>query len=177
MLGSKMIEMMHFPSHLIFAVIFLVITGCTGSQKNENLPDYELIEEFGIDSTELVYQYYQQFGFTDLCEDLRIISKQTSSPGLEKDLPISPEDLAVIAEFSNKGDTFEEKIVIGNWKARSPNQDIENVFLEYIPDSLLEFNSRVGKYEIKISDSGSILKIYDREAKLLYIEVHRCDGF
>lgn len=134
-------------------------------------------EEFGIDSTELVYQYYQQFGFTDLCKDLRIISKQTSSPGLEKVLPISPENLAAIAKFSNKEDVFEEKIVIGNWKARRPNQDIENVFLEYIPDSSLAFNSKIGEYEIKILDSGSILKIYDREAKLLYIEVHRCDGF
>lgn len=168
--------MSNLISHFIFASIFFVIMGCTGSKKNESLPDYELIVEFGIDSTELVYQYYQQFGFTDLCEDLRIISKQTSSPGLEKDLPISLEDSAVIAKFSNKGNVFEEKIVIGNRKARRQNQDVENVFLEYIPDSLLVFNPKVGEYEINILDSGSILKIYDSEAKLLFIEVHRCDG-
>jgi len=162
---------------IIVGVIHLAIFGCTDSQKIENQPNFTLSQEFGIDSTEVVYQYYQQFGFTDLCEDLRLISRQPIVPDFEKALPISPEDLAIIAEFPNKADLFQEKIVIGNREARSVNQDIELDFLEYIPDSSLVFQFQDGAYEIAQTDTSSILKIFDSIHKLLYIEVHRCDGF
>ena len=144
---------------------------------NENKADYSLIEEFGIDSNELVYQYYQAFGFTDLCEDLRLISKQPTALELQKNLPLTQEDLALINRFPNKSDSIQEKIMMGNLEARNAQRDIELRFLEYIPDSSLVFQLKEGEYEIIQTDTSSILKIFDSINKLLYIEVHRCDGF
>jgi len=161
---------------IIVGVFHLGIIACNDSPKIENRPNFTLSQEFGIDSTELVYQYYQQFGFSDLCEDLRFVTKQLVEPSFKNVLPLSPEHLAIIAEFPNKGDLVREKIVIGNREARSVNQDIELDFLEYIPDSTLIFQLQEGSYEIVQSDTSSILKIYDTIHKLLYIEVHRCDG-
>jgi hypothetical protein len=145
--------------------------------KIENQPDYSLMEEFGIDSSEIVYQYYQEFGFTDVCEDLRLISKQPIASGLQNNLPLTQKDLAVINSFPNKRDSLQDRIIIGNSAARSAQQDIESRFLEYIQDSSLVFQLKEGEYEIIQTDTSSILKIFDSINKLLYIEVHRCNGF
>lgn len=162
---------------LIMVGSILLISFWSTPKKFEDQPDYNLIEEFGIDSSELVYQYYQSFGFTDLCEDLRLISKQPIAPGLQNNLPLTQEDLSVINSFPNKSDSLQEKIILGNLEARSAQQDIESRFLEYIPDSSLAFQLMEGEYEIIQTDTSAIIRIFDSINKLLYIEVHRCDGF
>lgn len=175
-----------FKSCLLISVILVAIM-ILGSivlfffwpenHKIENKPDFRLIKEFGIDSSKVVYQYYQEFGFSDVCEDLRLISKQPNTPRLQKNLPLTQEDLDLINSFPNKSDSLQKKIIIGNSAVRSAQRDIELRFLEYIPDSALVFQFKKGEYEIVQTDSSSVLKIFDSINKLLYIEVHKCDGF
>ena len=58
---------------IIFISLFIVF-GCDDITKRNDIPNKKLANEFGINSTELIYQYYQKFGFTDLCEDIRMVS-------------------------------------------------------------------------------------------------------
>ncbi len=79
----------------------LGLTGCNSELERTDLPNMDLAIEFQIDTTNLIYQYYQKYGFTDLCEDLRMVSRLESSPGLQKKLPMSADDLAEINSIPN----------------------------------------------------------------------------
>lgn len=60
------------------------LIGCGTNNKNENGPNMNLASKYKIDSTQLVYQYYQKFGFTDVCEDIRMVAKLNNSPNFKK---------------------------------------------------------------------------------------------
>lgn len=47
----------------------VLVQGCDVKSNQESLPDYQLASEFGIEPSELIYQYYQKYGYTDVCED------------------------------------------------------------------------------------------------------------
>ena len=89
---------MKFKNLIILSIIFLLfsLNSCSTRTVREDIANLNLAKEFGIDSTQLVYQYYQKFGFTDLCEDIRMVAKKKDMPNFEKKLPISIEDLKII---------------------------------------------------------------------------------
>jgi len=62
----------------------------------------------------LKYQYYQKFGFTDVCEYLRIVLEPIEIPKLNKSLPIDSADLKKINNFSNKTDKLNGDIISFN---------------------------------------------------------------
>lgn len=86
-----------------FVITFSFI-GCRTNTKNENEPNMDLAYKYSLDSTQLVYQYYQKFGFTDICEDIRMVAKLNNSPNFKKKLPITKIDLKNINAFLNKVD-------------------------------------------------------------------------
>ncbi len=157
-------------------VIALGFSGCGTSNKNESEPNMNLAVEFGIDSTQLVYQYYQKFGFTDVCEDLRMISKLKDSPEFKKRLPITEDDLKTINEFSNKVDSIKGSQISFESNPRNQFYDIELDFIEFSSDSVLTIQLTNGEYEIIQTELTSTLKVFDRESGLLYVESLRCDG-
>lgn len=157
-------------------IVSFVFFGCMSSQKQENTVNITLAEEFGVDSKQLVYQYYQKFGFTDVCEDLRMVANQKEAPKFEKSLPITTEDMWIINSFSNKTDKISESPISFDTNNRKEFFDVELDFVEYTIDSNLVINLNTGQYEISQSDRASMFKIYDRESGMLYVEVHRCDG-
>lgn len=161
---------------LILLIVGLVLSSCSTSSKNEQKPNLHLAIEFGIDSSQLVYQYYQKFGFTDLCEDLRMVSKLNESPKLKNTLPISADDLKTINDFTNKVDSIDGSRISFESNSRGHFHDIEIDFIEYSSDSLLTIKLTKGEYEIIQTDFTSILKIFDSESGLFYVESHKCDG-
>jgi hypothetical protein len=161
---------------LTLPIVVFGLYSCEPSAKNDNKPDMNLAMEFGIDSTQLVYQYYQKFGFTDICEDLRMVSKMTESPNLNKKLPINADDLMTINEFSNKVDSIKCSTISFTSNTRGQFYDMELDFVEFSPDSLLTIQLTDGEYEIIQTELTSTLKIFDSELGLFYVESHRCDG-
>lgn len=160
---------------LVYVVIIFFLLNCTAKEDKTNIANYKLAEDFGIDSVDLIYQYYQKFGFTDLCEDLRMVS-QKSLIKLNKKLPIDSNDLKIINNFPNKTDKINGKKLSFNSTLRQQFKDIELVFIEFKQDSMLLLSLENGEYEIKETKWNSTLKIYDNESGLYYIEIHQCDG-
>lgn len=136
----------------------------------------DLALEFGVDTSDLIYQYYQKYGFTDLCEDLRMVSFVETSPKLKKKLPISEDDLNVINAFSNKVDSVNNSAITFENNTRIFFLDIELDFIEFVTDSTVEVGLKEGEYEIVQDKFSSILKVYDSQKGLFYIEIHECDG-
>ena len=163
---------------LILGIIVIVfcLFGCKKNNKIDNKPDINLATEFKIDSIQLVYQYYQKFGFTDICEDIRMVSKLKDSPKFRKKLPINKNDLKKINSFLNKTDSINGTHISFRSNTRNKFYDIELDFIEFNSDSLLTVKLINGEYEIIQTDSTSTLKVFDKESGLLYVESHRCDG-
>ena len=163
---------------LILGIIVIVfcLFGCEKNNKIDNKPDINLATEFKIDSIQLVYQYYQKFGFTDTCEDIRMVSKLKDSPKFRKKLPINKNDLKKINSFLNKTDSINGTHISFRSNTRNKFYDIELDFIEFNSDSLLTVKLINGEYEIIQTDSTSTLKVFDKESGLLYVESHRCDG-
>lgn len=159
----------------LFVIAFGLI-GCGTNTKTENEPNMNLASEYKIDSTLLVYQYYQKFGFTDVCEDIRMVAKLNNSPNFKKRLPITEDDLKTINEFSNKVDSLNSSQISFNSNTRNQFYDIELDFIEFSTDSLLTIELSNGEYEIIQTELSSTLKVFDKESGLLYVESHRCDG-
>lgn len=169
----------HSATKLIICCFLAVILSCSNGNVNTHsskIPLNKFMIDNNIDSTNIKYQYYQKFGFTDICEHIRILSKIDSIPNLANDLPISYADRNLINRISNKTDSiFGDKILI-NYRDRNVFSDIELDFYEFQSDSNLVLNLTNGKYQVRISDFESELIIYDNKNKLIYYEIHRCDG-
>ena len=83
--------------------IILSLNSClTKNKVDNNKPNFELASKYGIDSTQLVYQYYQKFGFTETCEQIRMVSKSASKTNFDKNLPFSVEDIKTINNNSDQ---------------------------------------------------------------------------
>ena len=165
---------MIFKSFQIF--LLLLLFGCKTDTSKESTLNVSIINEFKLDSSKVIYQFYQKFGFTDLCEDIRIVSSLESSPNLKNELPISIENLKIINSFSNKVDSFNGKEISIVPNLRNVFNDIELIYNEYITDSVFTISFNKGKYELTNYKFESTLKIYDEESGMFYLEIHRCDG-
>lgn len=161
--------------YIISLTILLGLFSCGRNIENNNTPKLNLAKEFGIDSVQLKYQYYQKFGFTETCEDLRMVSKPNETPKLNKTLPIESNDLEKINNFSNKTDKIKGEIISFKSNLRNKFYDIELEFTEFIKNSSLIIKLNKGKYEITETELSSTLKVFDNESGLLYIESHKCD--
>ena len=160
----------------VFSCLIVCLVRCGPAEKQDSRPNMILAQQFGLDTADVLAQYYQKFGFTDVCQDLRMVAKVSGDMYFEKTLPISADDLKRIHQFSNKLDS------IANYQIEFPvihrfyNSDIELDYHTYYSDSLNTVQLNHGSYEIIQSRFGSVLKIFDNVNGLLYIESHTCDG-
>lgn len=154
----------------------LGLSSCDTSTVIRNEPDISLATEFGLDSTQLFYQYYQKFGFGETCEDIRMLCKAQEPQRFKKSLPISDDDLKKINQFPNKVDSINGATISLAKNTRREFQDIELDFAEFSLDSLPTIQLTKGGYEIIETEWSSTLIINDIESGLLYVEAHRCDG-
>jgi hypothetical protein len=155
-------------------IIFsLFISSCSNQERNENLADYKLAKEFGIDSASLKYQYFQKYGFTETCEDIHMIYIPKSSSDFINNLPIKKADLQVLKP---KFIRITDSTIAINRNSRFINVDIELGYSEYLPDTNLNFRIKNGKYEISESEFSTTLRIFDEESGLVYVGIKQCDG-
>jgi hypothetical protein len=170
--------MMKLITLLNISLLAFGLMSCNTSTNHvrKNEPDMSLATEFGFDSTQLIYQYYQKFGFGEMCEDIRMLCKAQEPQNFKKSLPISDDDLKKINQFPNKVDSINGAAISLVKNTRREFQDIELDFTEFSLDSLPTIQLANGEYEIIETEWSSTLIIYDVESGLLYLESHRCDG-
>ena len=156
------------PLKILVLFFSPMILSC-GNQQNKKqvLPNFDLALEFGSNSLELEYQYYQKFGFTDLCEDIRMIGTPSKAPILIKKLPLEPNDLKIINSFQNKVDKLGGDRVLFPKNLRNIFLDIELDFIEFGRDELPNISLKLGTYEITQKENQLVLKIYNYNFLLL----------
>lgn len=120
-----------------FIILFSIsLINCSTKISNHNIPNYVLSNKFGIDSSNIIYQYYQKYGFTDLCEDVKMIAKTDDSPLLTSKLPINSSDLKKLQTQSNR-DYLTDTLQLFKYNNRQYQKDVELEYLEYIQDSTI----------------------------------------
>lgn len=168
-----------FTLSIILLITLLNSCGLAPSSENSSKPEFspnvKLALEFKVDSNQLLYQYYQKFGFTDLCEEIRMISKYESTFDLMKQLPLEANDLLIINSFLNKADSIGGDTLAFQTSNRHLFRDIELEFSEFKKSRVPIIGLKKGSYEIIQTEKSSILRIYNPQSKLFYLEVHRCE--
>ncbi len=154
----------------------LFLIGCDFTPKETCAIHVKLAKEQGIDSSNLVYQYYQKYGFTDVCEDLRMVAKNTRLTRFDKTLPLSAQDRQLLHSFSNKMDRLVGNQLVFTTHNRIWFRDIELDFVEFKLDSGLLLNLEKGTYQITQSEFVNKWEVLDENSGLYYVEIHRCDG-
>ena len=161
-------------STLILTWIFMqsCIPQSTENIKKIEAPDKSIIDKFGIKPTgEIIYQFYQKYGLTDLEEHLIMIVRPANTKVLTLNLPF---DSLVISrlEHINFGKFVKNSPV--DFSAEKTNQaDIRLEAKEFDSGKERAINYGRGKYKIIRNDSVETLFVYDKQAKLLYIESKR----
>lgn len=157
-------------------VIFLML-----SCERDKIGLPEVTDVIGMDISEenLVYQFYEKFGFTDLCEHHRILLEVDSFKVNEtwQRLPISDESLIAMNSLSNKIDTiFNQNNFAVYYKEKASFSDILLVQGEYVKKGkekdFLSLNLQKGYYKL-LRDT---ICIYDAARQFLYYEIHSCDA-
>lgn len=167
----------------VFVSVIMFFNSCfpnrNKSEKTINRIDYldsNLVKRFDLDTSKIVYQFYQEFGFTDLCKQIRLVSQTDSFPDLNNMLPISQDDLKKINSIPNKMDSIFRDSLIPIYSGRFYFQDIELDYFSYQPDSSLTIGLKKGKYDLVQTGLRTELIIFDSFKNMLYIEIHECDG-
>ena len=156
--------------------VFLFL-GCTSSEKRNykiEKPNKELATKHHLNIDNIQYQFYQKFGFTDICEHTRILSTIDNAIFLTKKLPISKNDLAIINNFPNKTDSIIGLSFSPIFQGRDLFSDIELEHFSYSSDSSFVLHLQKGKYQIEQSEKVSKLTIYDENSRLFYFEIYKC---
>jgi hypothetical protein len=128
---------------------------------------------------EILYQFYENFGFTDVCINYRVLYSLQANEFTKikeknkwKALPISKKDLEKINDITNKVDT----VIVTNkynviYREKYIFADIRNEATEFvIKEDKCFINLMQGYY----SFSDSSLTIYNKENNLLYHELYFC---
>lgn len=161
--------------HFLFCLfIILILFSCHSSPKMENQINFEITREFKMDTADIVYQYHQQFGFAELCDEIKMVIKGRPSPNFPNQLPLSQKDRDMINSFSNKADSLPEDHIDFETNSRPFFYDIETKFSEFIKKEKPQIHLLQGEYKIMQTGLADYLWVYDQTTKLLYFEVHRC---
>lgn len=158
---------------LVFGVLLVLVISCDEEVKQEKLPEIVLVDSLNINPNNIVYQYYEKFGFTDVCTHYRVLLKNdTEERSSWKKLPFKVGDLKKINQMSNKVDPISGEIYNPKFRKKDVFDDILLERKEFFAeDSLKSLNLLHGFYQV----GESFFKIYDEKNKVLYVEIHVCN--
>lgn len=151
--------------------IICFLFGCQGD-KSKLKCDTNLIEEKNVKENNIIYQYYEKFGFTDVSKHYRslyTIDNFVLPEKLDK-LPIKKSDLLFINALSNKIDKIDSRKIKIPYQFKDRFNDIMLDNFEYY-DSSFKINSislKNGFYEL--NKNG--FKIYNPQTKTIYSEYY-----
>lgn len=161
---------------LLLSFSLLNCNSYTNKDSNENSkPNLSLISIKNINSTEVYYQFYEKYGFTDVCEHYRTLFyfPKFKPNSKWKKLPISNCDLVLINKTENKVDSIPKFDFDVRFTQKNKFQDISLEMSEYTNPNRNRFNLdlETGYYFFNRNE----ICIYNISDSLFYYEVHKCN--
>jgi hypothetical protein len=160
---------MKYTILLMSSIVFL------SCPKNDNELNMDLISLKNISNNDVVYQFYEKFGFTETCEHYRNLYYCRTKIDIAEwhKLPISNNHLMQINLLSNKVDTLKTASIISTrYKYANFFDDIslkKSEFITKASDIFIDTENGFYYYD-KVS-----YKIYNPQASKMYEEVHTCN--
>jgi hypothetical protein len=162
----------------LFAFIFLLFAlwDCsfpvsTSPIEELSEADYRLYDGFNIEPTgKLIYQFYHSYGFTDKVNHLISISKHDTLLVFEHQLPL---DSAILTKIDRiYTEKFAEGYPIQFPQDYKMNADVTIEARQY-HDTLYKLNvsHEHGTYQVRKDSNVQMIRIFDTELNLEYIEV------
>lgn len=164
----------------IYFLLILCLFSCNGhTVEYLDTPNKNMLSEYStIENSKLIFQFYQEIGFTDVCKNYREIYILQSNKFLKNKkgkwykLPISQQHLEDI-NFSLQG--F-DKILEADWYPKFLNKEFLDITIEtkvFFPDdSLTKIPLCKGYYQY----NDTTVIIYDQNVNILYYASTMCDG-
>ncbi|MBL7787793.1 MAG: hypothetical protein JNM36_17930 [Chitinophagales bacterium] len=158
--------------HIALGIVCLALVACSATQST---PDLALLTEKNSGTESVLYQFYEKFGFTDICEHYRNLyycETIATDIGQWKKLPITANDLKLINALSNKIDTLKttaQSVVIYQYPNFFADIAITQKQFAKMADKCY-INTLEGFYSFdKVS-----YKIYNPKRGIIYEEFHGC---
>ena len=159
----------------IVFLLGLLLFGCVSENKNEiSFPNPDLIKGYDVKQDKILYQYYEKYGFTDVCVNMRAYFKieSWSNKGWHK-LPMNAIDIKKVNSIPDKLDTLKGDTFSIIYKYKNFFSDISLKSMEYISNSTFDHtgNLREGYYRI----TKNTFEVYNSHRKTIYYEFHSCN--
>jgi len=134
-----------------------------------NKPEYNVVNDFGMKiNGEIIYQFYNQYGNTDIEEHLIMIVKQDNISFLNSSLPLDSTDIKKLSRINFRKFTMGKPVNIEPEK--KCQEDIRNESREFKGRKETYVFYGEGKYGITFNDSIETLYVFDNKTGLMYVE-------
>ncbi|MEM7655477.1 MAG: hypothetical protein AAF399_05055 [Bacteroidota bacterium] len=132
-------------------------------------PDNNIIKDFGYTvSGQVLYQFYQQYGFTDLEEQLIMIVRPGEVDYLISVLPFDTLDINRLEKIDMRKFIKGKSIMFAPEKAI--HSDIRLTSQEYDSGQTITVFHEAGKYGWTQTDTTETIFVFDSKTNLLYVE-------
>ena len=161
-----------------FRIYILILTltltqSCLPPSKDQiqkiETPDKALLSDFGIElSGEIIYQFYQKYGFTDLEEQLILVMKPRGFDLKMSDQPLNSPEIKSLQKTSIRKFTDNQPIDFTHEKFQQADIRLESKEYDSGQSKSVHFNNRT--YRIIQTDSTETIYVLDHQTQLMYVE-------
>ncbi|MEL6850491.1 MAG: hypothetical protein AAFP92_18365 [Bacteroidota bacterium] len=162
---------------LICVMFGFALLACNSNENGdaEFLPHPGYIKGYEIEKDQILYQYFEKFGFTDICIHIRsyfAVENWSITDGW-KELPMTSKDISKVNSIPNKIDSLESDVLSIFYQDKDFFADISLSSDEFIRDTVFAktINLKQGYYRL----TESTFEVYDSNSGAIYYENHSCD--
>ncbi len=162
-----------FTTYSMTILILILIQSCippsTDQIEKIDTPNNSKIKDFGIKITgQIIYQFYQKYGFTDLKEHLILIVKPENVDHISTDLPFDSLDIKRVEKIDMQKFIKDKPIIFVYEKNMHTDIRLESEEYDSGKEKLVFHEN--GKYELIQTDSTETIFVFDSQTGLLYAE-------
>ena len=159
----------------IILVLVLVFISCNSNNDDgRKMPKSSFIIGYEVHEDQILYQYYEKFGFTDICVHTRsyFTAKDFSVTNEWMPLPMTKKDRLRINSIPNRIDSLPDDSFLVIYNHKNFFSDISLDSKEFIRETTFEkkINLRNGFYRI----NKTIFEVYNDKDDVIYYEYHSC---
>lgn len=156
------------------SIVFFV--SCKEKELPKSTPRVSLVKNYKVKEGDILYQYYEKFGSTDICIHGRTYFKHLGAINIKdwKKMPIDKNDLAKINEMANKVDDFDGTHLGIVYAQKDFFSDISLEAEEYIKDSSIQEGIVIHDGFYRINARGNKVEFYFSKYKTIFQEYHTC---
>jgi hypothetical protein len=164
----------------LFFILIVITNGflqsCNSETEEAETVQLSGMHTPGIKKQDVLYQFYQRYGFTDVCIHRRTLYKTNLNEGSLKgwkQLPMTKGDIEKVNGLENKVDKINGTDFRIIYRQRKRFEDIELEQSEFKNTGSVQPGSlfKTGLYKV----NDTVFLLYDTNANLIYQEEHFCD--